>query len=186
MDRSAAKSDGRATRRTADRFIRHLARAWNNSTRSLLTKRLRIIPALSLKNRLIYDFSQSAPRDRSTAKVVAAEYRVAITNRPPPSRPSRNTRSLYARLLIFLPRTFYVRTHAYTISCTLHRDTCGLYCTSVRIYERSRTVDFLRSVGSYDLLYWYLKVSVSHSSNVLRCIVRFYHSSSSPSLPKVP
>lgn len=120
MDRSAAKSDGRATRRTADRFIRHLARAWNNSTRSLLTKRLRIIPALSLKNRLIYDFSQSAPRDRSTAKVVAAEYRVAITNRPPPSRPSRNTRSLYARLLIFLPRTFYVRTRIrYLAPCTV-------------------------------------------------------------------
>lgn len=132
MDRSPAKSDGRATRRTADRFIRHLARAWNNSTRSLLTKRLRIIPALSLKNLCLiahfavdnshayYDFSQSAPRDRSTVKVVAAEYRVAITNRPPPSRPSRNTRSLYARLLIFLPRTFYVRTRIqYLAPCTV-------------------------------------------------------------------
>lgn len=120
MERSFAKLDGRAKRRTADRFIRQLARAWNNSIRSLLTKRLRVIPALSFKIRLIarfavdnwhayYDFSQSARRDRSTAKVVTAEYRVAITNRPP-SRPSSNTRFLYVRLLIFLPRTFYVRT----------------------------------------------------------------------------
>lgn len=52
MERSLAKSDGRATQRTTDRFIRRLARAWNNSTRSLLTKRLRVVPALSLKIRL--------------------------------------------------------------------------------------------------------------------------------------